>query len=163
MLQIFRSNIITLALAICFCTASYFFLTAYNRYDISRGKVEVMETRVRLLKQQKREAQRKWRILTRVNAFVDKAASLGLEGKKWANYDVNIQEPVTFFEMEQILNQCSNSSSYYFKPIALHANISPESDGKIVKKTSTSNSADSRKSKEGDLMLTLRGAFIVRQ
>ena len=125
-----------------------------------------METRVRLLKQQKREAQRKWRILTRVNAFVDKAASLGLEGKKWANYDVNIQEPVTFFEMEQILNQCLNSSSYYFKAIALHANISHESDGhesdrKIVKKASTS--ADSRESKKGDMMLTLRGAFIVRQ
>lgn len=125
-----------------------------------------MERRVRLLKQQKREAQRKWRILTRVNTFVDKASSLGLVGKKWDTYDVNIQEPVTFFEMEQILNQCLNSPSYYFKPIALHANISPESDGhesdeKIEKKTSSS--ADSPERKEGDLMLTLRGAFIVRQ
>ena len=120
-----------------------------------------MTKRVGLLKQQKREAQRKWRILTRVNSFVDRASSLGLEGMKWANYDVNIQEPVTFFEMEQILNQCLNSSSYYFRPIALHANISPESDAKIVKKASTS--ADSRESKKGDLMLTLRGAFIVRE
>ena len=106
-------------MAAFFLIAAYFFLTAYNRYAIRQEKKEVLTVRVRILKQQKRETERKKRIISRVNDFINRARSLGLEKNRWSVYDINIDEPVTFFEMEQILEQCENSSVYYFKPISL--------------------------------------------
>ncbi len=107
--------------------------------------------------------ERKERILERINNFVDKARSLGLERERWAFYDVNIQEPITFPEVEKILAQTANSSSYYFKPLTLHVKTKIKSDNGAKQKKPPSTSADSPETKEGDILLTLRGAFVVKQ
>lgn len=153
-------------LAVFFFIAAYFFLTAYNRYAVRQEKKEALTVRVRILKQQQREAERKKRIISRVNDFMNRAGSFGLEKNRWSVYDINIDEPVTFFEIEQILNQCQNSSAYYFKPISLYAKTPQKSDKNREsdkKKTKKTTSADSRETREGDIMLTLRGAFVVRE
>ena len=101
--------------------------------------------------------------MVRVNRFINLARSLGLEKDKWAYYDVNIQEPVSFQEAEKILRQTTNSSSYYFKPATLHVTTKIEPDKKATQKKQSATSADSPETKEGDILLTLRGGFLVKQ
>jgi hypothetical protein len=145
-------------LAIFFFIAAHFFLTTYNRYFINRKKAEVLTLQARLLKQQKNEAELKKHSIFRANNFIDRARSLGLEENGWAVYDINIEEPVTFSEMEQILNQCANSSAYYFKPIIFYAKTVRELDKEKMKKAISVNSEDT---KQGDMLLTLKGVFYV--
>jgi len=118
---------------------------------------------VRLLKQHKREQARKGRILAKVRRFVDQARALGVEGDRWSYYGVNIDEPVLFPESGKILSQTVNTGSYYFKPVALHIKkiLDPETGTGMPKPSSVS--ADSRETKEGDISLSLRGTFVVRQ
>jgi hypothetical protein len=146
-------------LAIFFFIAAYFFLTTYNRYFINRKKAEVLTLQARLLKQQKNEAELKKHSIFRANNFIDRARSLGLEENRWAVYDINIEEPVTFSEMEQILNQCANSSAYYFKPIIFYAKTARKLDKEKMKKAISVNPEDT---KQGDMLLTLKGVFYVR-
>lgn len=107
--------------------------------------------------------ERKERIMVKVNNFINRAKSLGLEKERWAFYDINIEEPVSFSEAEKILSQTINSSAYYFKPVTLHVKtkIEPDKNARIYKSPSTS--ADSPETKKADILLTLRGAFLVKQ
>jgi len=148
---------------IFFFIAAHFFLTAYNKYILSQEKIKVLNRQVQLLIKQQRELERKERIMVRVNRFINRARSLGLEKDRWAYYDVNIQEPVSFQEAEKILTQTANSSSYYFKPVTLHVKTKIESDKKSKQNKPPSTSADSPETKEGDILLTLRGGFLVKQ
>jgi len=100
--------------------------------------------------------------MVRVNNFINHARSLGLEKHRWAWYDVNIEEPVSFPEAEKILMQTTNTSSYYFKPVTLHVTKKIESDKKAETKKPPSTSADSPETKKGDILLKLRGAFLVK-
>jgi len=158
-----RQHIISAGLAIFFFIAAHFFLTAYNTYILSQDKITLLNSQVQLLINQQRELERKERIIVRVNRFINRARSLGLEKDKWAYYDVNIQEPVSFQDAEKILQQTTNSSSYYFKPVTLHVTTNIEPDKKDTQKKSPSISADSPETKEGDILLTLRGGFLVKQ
>ena len=158
-----KPHIISAFLAIFFFIAAHFFLTAYNKYILSQEKNKVLTRQVRLLRQQQREIERKKRIMIRVNNFINRARSLGLEKDKWAYYDVNIAEPVSFQEAKKILTQTTNSSSYYFKPVMLHVKTKIKSDKKATQKKPPSTSADSPETKEGDILLTLRGGFLVKQ
>ena len=148
-----------MVLAIFFFIAAHFFLTTYNRYFINRKKAEVLTLQARLLKQQKNEAEHKKHGIFRANNFIDRANSLGLEENRWAVYDINIEEPVTFSEMEQILNQCANSSAYYFKPIIFYAKTVQELDKEKMKKAI---SVKAQETKQRDMLLTLKGVFYVR-
>ncbi|RLB20328.1 MAG: hypothetical protein DRG73_10380 [Deltaproteobacteria bacterium] len=162
-ITIFKPHIISAFLAIFFVTTAYFFLGSYNTYILNKEKLKVLTRQVRLLKERQREIERKRRIMVKVNNFINRSRSLGLEKDKWASYDVNIQEPVSFQEAEKILRQTTNSPSYYFKPVTLHVKTKIESDKKSKQNKPPSTSADSLETKEGDILLTLRGAFVVKQ
>lgn len=97
-----------------------------------------------------------------MNRFVNRASSLKLERDKWAYYDVNIDEAVSFPEAEEILGQTANSSSYYFKPVMLHVKTKMESNDKAGRDKQTATSADSPETKKGDVFLTLKGTFVVK-
>jgi len=159
----FRQHIISVGLAIFFLISAHFFLKAYNTYILNQERITVLNRQVQFLFEEQRELERKERIMVRVNRFINRARSLGLEKSKWAYYDVNIQEPVSFQEAEKILQQTTNSSSYYFKPVTLHVTTNIEPDKKTTPKNSSSISADSPETREGDILLTLRGGFLVKQ
>jgi len=160
-------------LSILFCVAVFFFLQAYNRYDVNHEKKEALTVRFKVLTQQKREAERKVRILSKLNDFVHRARSLGLEQSGWDVYEVYINEPVTFLEMEQLLNQCTNSPAYYFKPVSFHAKTVGGAKSEITagaekkdmaeKRTAPIVSAGPQGAQTGDILLTLKGAFVVRR
>jgi len=162
-IRIKKPHILSALLALLFLTSAYFFLTSYNTYILNQEKFKVLTGQVHLLRQQQREMERKERIMVKVNNFINRARSLGLEKNKWACYDVNIEEPITFPEVAKILNQTVNSSSYYFKPVTLHVKTKMESDKKATQNKPPSTSADSPETKKGDILLTLRGSFVVKQ
>jgi hypothetical protein len=146
----FRQHMISIVMALLLFTTAHFFLAGYDRYVTVREKVEILTWKAGVLKQQKTDVDRKRRILSRVGNFINKGVSLGLEKNKWAVYDVNIEEPFTFPELEHLLGQCTNSSSYYFKPAKFHVKLPP------------SHPPDSPSNKGGDMLLTLKGTFLVR-
>lgn len=155
--------IIAAALGVCFFVAAHFFLTAYERYVLTKEKLGASNTRVRLVERHQEELSRKKRELERVNRFVNRARSLGVERDNWAYYDVDIQEPVSFAEAEEILRQTANSSAYYFKPLKLHVKKKVESNTKGGPGKQAGTSPDSPEAKEGDILLVLKGSFAVRQ
>jgi len=114
------------------------------------------------MEEEKIKIERKRRILHRVKKFIDKADALGLEESRWATYEVNIAQGITFFEMEQILNQCVNTSSYYYRPVSLHIKTNGESDNNEIEEKPDSKSVESSEDQVGDVLLTLNGAFVVR-
>jgi hypothetical protein len=145
--------------AIFFFIVTHFFVATYNRYSLNLKKAKVLTAQARMLTQQKNEAVSKEYNILRANNFIDKAKSLGLEQNRWAVYDINIEEPVTFSEIEQILNQCASSSAYYFKPIIFYAKAVRELDNNKMKKAI---SIDSTETKQQDMLLTLKGVFYIR-
>ena len=146
---------ITLILAIAFVIVGHFFLRAYDHYAASLERVTMLKKKANLLQLQKKEVERKTRILLKVGRFIDKAGAMGLEPKKWVFYDVNIQDTVSFPEMKKILEQCTNSRAAYYKPISLHIKA-VASDG--VRKTGRSP-----QDLKGDLLITLNGKFVARR
>ena len=81
----------------------------------------------------------------------------------WSVYDIHIEEPVSRQQLSQILDQCQNSSSFYFKPTAFHATApgTPEPGNGTPQKASRSDG--SREPKSDEVLLTLTGAFIVKE
>ena len=114
------------------------------------------------MEEQKIQLERKRRILSRVKKFIDKADALGLEESRWATYEVNIAQGIAFFEMEQIVNQCVNTPSYYFRPVSLHIKTNDESDNNEISGKPGLKSDEFSEDQVGDVILTLNGAFVVR-
>ena len=150
-----KSHMITMILAIAFVIVGHFFLRAYDHYAASLERVTMLKKKANLLQLQKKEVERKTRILLKVGRFIDKAGAMGLEPKKWVFYDVNIQDTVSFPEMKKILEQCTNSRAAYYKPISLHIKAAA-SDG--VRKTGRLS-----EDRTGDLLITLKGKFVARR
>ena len=114
------------------------------------------------MEEQKIQLERKRRILLRVKNFIDKADALGLEENRWATYEVNIAQGIAFFEMEQIVNQCINTPSYYFSPVSLHIKTNGKSDNNEMSGKTDLKPDESLEDQVGDVILTLNGAFVVR-
>jgi hypothetical protein len=106
--------------------------------------------------------EQKRRILLRVKKFIDKADALGLAESRWAKYEVNIAQGSAFFEMEQIVNQCVNTPSYYFRPVSLHIKTNDGSDNNKISEKPGLKSTEFPEDQVGDVILTLNGAFVVR-
>lgn len=151
------------ALALFFSLSACFFLTAYKRYALNQETLHATISQAQLLTAHQKELARKQNTLKRIHGFVDRARSAGVQRDRWAYYDVNIEEPVPFAEAEQILRQTANSSSYYFKPILLHVKANTEPDAKAPPKKVSAASGDSPDTKTGDVLLTLKGAFVVKR
>ena len=124
--------------------------------------MDVLSRRIRLAKQQKRELARRKRIIKKEHDIVDRAQVLGIVRDNWDYYNVDIEEPVSYQEAEEILSQTVNTGSYYFKPgtLKIKKDIPHEAGNK---EEPPSHSADSRGTKEGDIFLTLKGTFAVRR
>jgi hypothetical protein len=137
-------------------------LSAYNRYLAGREKVETLTVRLRLMEEEKIKLEQKRRILLRVKKFIDDADALGITESKWSTYEVNIAQGSAFFEMEQIVNQCVNTPSYYFRPVSLHIKTNHKSDNKDISGKPDLKSDEFPEDQEGDVVLTLNGAFVVR-
>jgi hypothetical protein len=136
--------------------AGCFFLSGYQRYILKQDKKAALIRQAELLHHRQIDRKQKWQNILKVNGFVKGAESLGLVRKKWAVYHVDIQDSVTFTEMKKLLTQCTNGDSHYFKPISFHI--------KSIKTIDNKKEASGMKiqNQKGDILMTLKGAFLVK-
>jgi hypothetical protein len=65
--------------------------------------------------------------------------------------------------MARILNQCVNTPDHYFRPVSLQVKTRLKPDQTSLKGNSASAGDDVFDPDKGDVLLTLKGAFVVRQ
>jgi hypothetical protein len=143
-------------LVVLLLMAGHYFLTNYKAYVAHKEKKAVLDRQVGWLSQLQSEREQRSHSILRINNFVNTAKSLGLEQSKWSVYNVDIQDTVTFAEMKTILKQCSNADFHYFRPISFHI--------KSLKATGNQDKTSEIpfENVEGDILMTLKGAFVVK-
>ena len=152
MVKAYRPLIIAGLLGFSFFWAGYYALNAYSRYDSLRERRAHLARQQRLLLQKNEEIIRKNQILSQVQEFLDRAKSLGLEKEKWAVYEVNVEDAMSFADAQQVLSQCEYSTFAYYVPALLE-----------IKTTNSLKTDSTGARKKGDLFIALRGRFVARQ
>jgi dTDP-4-dehydrorhamnose reductase len=157
-----KSSLLSIILAILIMAAGYFSLKELGRYVAVMKKLENQEIRLQLVRSQLQQSNRIRKVIDRIQRFLNRAKTLGLTEKKWATYNVSVEEPVTYDEFQQILDQCNHTALFYFNPIRLHISRSSgtESDAPPRPRTPGAGSAEQ---KNGDLLINLKGAFVIRE
>ena len=152
----YRSCIMTGILVVLFLMAGRYFLTNYKAYIEKKEKKTMLVQKIGWLSRLKTEKEHQLHDILRINNFVNQAKLLGLEQNKWEVYNVDIEDTVTFPQMKAILKQCSNSNFHYFRPISFHIKSLKASvgDGKTSGKTFENET--------GDILMKLKGAFVVK-
>jgi hypothetical protein len=145
-----------------FLGTAYFFIHTYRQFIHMSEKVAALTVRTRVMEQQRTELENKKRVLSRVSGYMAKVKSLGLEKDRWTVFDVNVETPVTFATMEQILNQCTNSTSYYFKPVSLRIRTALAQDEENPGQAESTHTSPSDEGERRDGSLMIKGAFIAR-
>jgi len=162
--KIIKAPVIAVILAVIFTLSAWFSMNAYARYVINREKTESISRRVRVLKQREEKIINSNAIITRLNRFIKKANALGLERDSWDIYDVNIREYLHPREMEEILNQCANSSPFYFKPLSFHVKSVSGKPGKNIPEIKAPvQAAGGSSGKKGDMLVNVTGSFLVKR
>ncbi len=106
-----------------------FFLSAKNSCIAEQSKITAMTRQLKRLNEIKKTAEEKKQAFSQARKFVEKAEALNLTGKNWAKDRINLDQSVTFSELEQLLNQCANSPDYYFNPKFLKITVPEKSSG----------------------------------
>jgi hypothetical protein len=130
-------------------------LSVYDQYEAKRLQLKALVQTAAERRGRQKQFEEKKRILLQVQRFMDKARSLGLEPQGWSVYAVNIEEPLPFAEMEQILNQCTNSAAAYYLPASLHIKA-------IAANQTSSVKAKPPVSSRADVAVTLKGKFLAK-
>lgn len=137
--------------------SSYLLLSSLNDRNTAYKKEKNLKLELKILSEQQAVINDKNIAITKFKGFINKALKLELVSKEWTMLKTDINEPVTYLELEEILNQCTNDNSIYFKPEIID-----------IKKQHTENTNDNTKNKKGaiaegkDVNLTLKGTFIVK-
>jgi hypothetical protein len=158
--------ILTCCTVLIFAAGSHFGVRNYFRACRLETQVENMTVRTRLMKQQMGEWGQKLRIIQRVNGFVDHARDLQLTPEGWAQYDVNVQDALSFRELARMIGQCEHNKDLYYLPLSFHvttqqAKNASDAAGEELKAIARSGDASGQPA--ADLALSLKGAFFVRQ
>ncbi len=158
----FKLYILTIIVAALFVATSYFFLGSLGRYRQLNARLRQSERELRVLVRQRQEAEKKSHILSKTKSFLEKAHALGLNKSRWDTYEVEKREAVTFSEVREILAQTGSSGPYYFIPVYLHMSRNPPGMKAPPGAEKGKQREDVTATKEGDLMLDLKGTFLVR-
>ncbi len=157
-----KHKIIAAGLALIFIVTAHFFLIAYDAYVMDRDTLKILTDQLEGLESRKEEQGRKKHILERVDNFVNRAGSLGLARNQWSYYDVSIEEAISFEGVEKILRQTANSPSYYFKPDKVYLKTKYDVGDEGDQSNEISPPTGTEQMEDGDILLTLKGTFIVR-
>lgn len=140
-----------------FLFSAYLFLTSLNNRESVVKKEKNLGIEVKLLSAHQTVIKNKNSAIKEFRKFIDKAMKLDLVSSGWALLETDINEPVTYLELEDILNQCTNNNSFYFKPEFIQ--IKKQTDLMINEKSTIKQDAIVEKK---DVNLTLKGTFIVK-
>ncbi len=146
-----------------FVVSTHFGAKAYFQTRQLKSQAALMTVRTRVMKQQVGELEQKMRVNQRVNSFMARARELQLTPEQWDQYDVNIQDAVTFKELAEMVEQCVHNKDLYYKPLSFHMAVGRGRDmDEKAEIASTAVAAQGTDQKQGDLALSLKGAFFVR-
>ena len=157
-IKLLRSNTATGLIIIAFLASCWLGQSAYWRHQALQRHLEALTVRLRVAQDYRWQIERKKKIVARINRFLDRAESMGLTPSQWSTYDVDFDQPVSFYEMAQIIDQCTSSQNYIFKPqrlqIKTHAGLTEydRSGPPEVERTAATDF-------KGDVQLTLQGMF----
>jgi len=157
-----RSPITTIILG---CILSFIVFHGMNRYSdycFLTTKSKQIERQRRMLIQQKHELDSKKMILKRAHSVLELAQNKGLVKDQWETFGVHIQERLSSDQLTNILNQCANSKSYYFKPIALHMKNMKHLNEKNQKTQKTEMQSKSVSNSPLSIIVNINGAFIAK-
>ena len=148
----------------------HFFLEAFDAHRRQKTRLEKVHFRRDFTRRQIAELQQKVKVIEQVNGFVKGAENLGLVPDNWTRYDVNIEAPLRFAALSEILRQCRSTPYYYFQPQHLRVHLAG-GRGVDAEKVDASGapsemvvaSADSDSTETGDLLLQLKGVFLARR
>ena len=144
---------------ILFILCSYFCINKSKEYFTDKSLLNKLQSyKSRLLRQQK-DIQKKISYIEKIKDFISNVESDGLQKRFWSSYDVNYEERVSFKELNQLLNQCSNTYGYFFNPISLVLQKASINE-KYLKNSSNIINEDVNKM---EILLKLQGKFIVKQ
>ena len=158
--------ILTGLIAVLFAASSHFGVQAYFQARQLEDRVALMNARTRLMKQQMGELEQKLRIVQRVDDFVDHARDLQLTPNQWARYDVQVQDALSFRELSQMIEQCVHNKDFYYLPLSFHVATRKAKDAAAAAEPELKvnpTQADATDKPPADLVLSLKGAFFVRQ
>jgi hypothetical protein len=158
--------ILTGLIAVLFAVSSHFGVEAYFQARQLEDRVAFMSAHTRLLKQQMGELEQKLRIVQRVDDFVGHARELQLTPDRWARYDVQVQDALSFRELSQMIEQCVHNKDFYYLPLSFHVATRKARDAAAAAAPELKvnpSSADATDKPPADLVLSLKGAFFVRQ
>jgi hypothetical protein len=157
-----RASITAGVLSLLLLAAAHLFLSAYHQHRLDLAQHETLHTRLRMARQQQSETLHRQQVLLQVKAFLDLADALKMDKMNWSVYDIQLEEPVTRSELKQILEQCQNTPSYYFRPTSFHAKTADSPDV-LLSQMTKSDMDDGSAAAPGDILLSLKGAFLVRE
>jgi len=147
--------IILILLILC----SYFCINKSKDYFADKSLLNKLQLyNSRLLRQQK-DIQKKISYIEKIKDFIGSVESDGFQKRFWSSYDVNYEERVSFKELNQLLNQCSNTYGYFFNPISLVLQKASINE-KYLNDSSNIINEDVNKM---EILLKLQGKFIVKQ
>ncbi|MEJ2641330.1 MAG: hypothetical protein P8010_17320 [Desulfosarcinaceae bacterium] len=149
--------------------AGHFFLNAYRNHQTQQARLERVRFRQEFVSRQMAELQHKIKVIEQVNAFAGGAEDLGLVPANWTRYEVDIEAPLRFPALADILRQCTSTAFYYFQPnhLKVHLAGQPATDSKDPGDGTLSAEApaegESVGAEAGDLFLKLKGSFLARR
>ena len=148
---------------VAFVASVHFGAQAFFQARQLEAQVEDLTVRERIMKQQVGELAQKVRVVERVNSFVTHAEKLGLSPEQWEQYDVSIQDAVTFKELALMIDQCVHNKELYYKPLTFHIAVGqqkiPDKPEAVAPDPTPAPGTDK---KPADLALSMKGAFLVR-
>lgn len=160
-----RQALWTLVTILLLGGATYFFLNAYQDHRHQLLALERIQFRQDFVHQQIIEMEHKRKVINQVNTFVSGAEDLGLAPSNWTHYEVNIETPLEFNALAEILKQCTSTPYYYFQPKHLKVRLAGQSSedgaemgGELIQAEVTDDGAN-----QGDLLMQLKGTFLARR
>ncbi|MDJ0782317.1 MAG: hypothetical protein QNJ22_10110 [Desulfosarcinaceae bacterium] len=145
--------------------AAHFYLNAAHDHRTQRDQLERIQFRQAFVRRQIAELQHKVKVIEQVNRFANGAENLGLLPSNWTRYEVNLEAPLRFPALIEILRQCTSTPYYYFQPDHMKIHLAGQhiaaegadaADGSAAEAGQDSDTA-------GDLFLKLKGTFLARQ
>lgn len=160
-----RQALWTLVALLLLAGAGRFFLNAYQQHRLQRAELDRIRFRQDFVNRQVAELQHKINVIKQVNAFAGGAADLGLVPANWTRYEVDIEAPLKFPALADILRQCTSTAYYYFQPdhLKVHLAGQPVTDGGELVDEPLSAEAAAGSAEGGDLFLKLKGSFLARR
>lgn len=159
----YRLYIITVCATLLALSGARSGIQAFFHARQMQTKVDVLAVRTRSLRRQVGELEQKVRVLNRVGQFIAQASSRGLSADQWSAYAVHIDDQVSFQSLDRIVDQCTHSNGFYFKPESFHVAVGQPADagGRTIRHAGPSGDGGGS-GEPADVVLGLQGTFLVR-